>query len=105
MAQLPLLAVRFTPGVDSHNTAPAGRAFAVPVRVDKLPSGAYGKVGAPSVQVSYDEGRTWRKAPVVGGTVRLRHAAGATSVSFRATAADSKGNKVQQTIIRAYLLR
>lgn len=102
---LPLLAVRFAPGLDSRNTAPAGRAFAVPVRVDRFPGGAYGTIGAPAVQVSYDEGRTWRSAPVAGGSVRLTHPAGARSVSFRATAADSKGNKVTQTIIRAYLLR
>ena len=105
VAPLPLLAVRFAPGVDSRNTAPAGRAFAVPVRVDRFPGGAYGTIGAPTVEVSYDEGKTWRTAPVAGGKVQLRHPAGATSVSFRAAASDSKGNTVRQTIIRAYLLR
>ena len=57
------------------------------------------------MQVSYDEGATWRAARVVGGKVLLRHPAGAGSVSFRATVADTKGNSVRQTILRAYLLR
>ena len=39
------------------------------------------------------------------GTVLLRHPVGATSVSLRATAGDTAGNLVEQTIIRAYQLR
>ena len=102
---LPLLGIRFRPPVDLRNSAPAGELFAVPVRVQKTAGAPFGRVGAPTVSVSYDEGRTWRAAPVVGGHVLLTHPAGATSVSLRAKASDSAGNKVEQTILRAYTLR
>ena len=61
------------------------------------------------MQVSYDDGATWQSAPVSGGgskwTASVTHPAGAGHVSLRAIATDSKGGKVEQTIIRAYLLR
>jgi subtilisin family serine protease len=104
-AALPLLAVRFAPPVDARNTARAGRPFAVPVRVTTLPGTAYGRLRPPVVEVSYDEGGTWRRAPVVAGTALLRHPAGARWVSLRATASDTAGNSVRQTILRAYALR
>jgi hypothetical protein len=55
--------------------------------------------------VSYDEGRTWQRATTHDNLlVDLTHPAGATSVSLRASATDH-GTTVEQTIIRAYLLR
>jgi hypothetical protein len=103
---LPMRAVRFRPAVDAANSAPAGRAFAVPVTVERQARATgYGRVTALTVQASYDEGATWTAAPVVGGAARLRHPAGATSVSLRATVLDSAGNRTDQTIVRAYLLR
>ncbi|HYQ68888.1 S8 family serine peptidase [Actinophytocola sp.] len=96
-------AVRFTPRLDEKNTAPAGRAFTIPVSLQR----ADGTTERPcdlSVAVSYDEGRTWQPAEVANGTVRVRHPAHATSVSLRAFARDQDGNTVRQTIIRAYKL-
>lgn len=62
-----------------------------------------------SVRVSYDDGGTWQTVPVrrVDGQwlAVLRHPAGAGFVSLRATATDSAGNTVDQTIIRGYRLR
>jgi hypothetical protein len=37
--------------------------------------------------------------------VTLRHPAGATSVSLRASAGDRDGDTVKQTVIRAYTLK
>lgn len=104
VAALPLSAVRFSPAVAADNTAPAGKPFVVPVAVHAQDGRRY----TPSrltVDVSYDEGRTWRKAVVRhDSAVLLDHPATATSVSLRAKATDSEGNTVELTVIRAYEL-
>ena len=97
---VPLLAVRFSPKLDRSNTAPADCAFTVPVTVDR--EGGAGRVRDLSVQVSYDDGKTWRKVRVSDGKVQLRHPKGHGFVSLRAAAADGSGNAVEETIIRAY---
>ena len=58
-------------------------------------------------EVSFDEGKSWRKVTTVGA---LGHyvavvPAGKGSVSLRVAAADNTGNKVSQTVIRAYGLK
>ncbi len=57
------------------------------------------------MQVSFDDGGTWSPAPLTGTgerrTVTVTNPAGGT-VSLRATATDSSGSKVRQTIIAAY---
>ncbi|MGK5676065.1 S8 family serine peptidase [Micromonospora sp. URMC 106] len=106
---LPLLAVRYAPALDAGRTAPAGTPFPIPVRVEHQPGSTAGTVTGLTVQVSYDEGATWRAAPVVGAggnwTAVVTHPADAGHVSLRATATDSRGGRVEQTVIRAYLLR
>jgi len=99
-APIPLSAVRFSPWLDSQNTAPAGHLFVVPVTV-QAPIGA-NRNRSLSVQVSYDDGRTWKAAPVIAGVVVLNHPKTAGFVSLRAKATDVKGNTVEETIIRAY---
>jgi subtilisin family serine protease len=105
---LPLMAVRFAPRLDDHNRAPAGL-FAVPLHVQRQAGGAYGSLTRLTVEVSYDDGRTWRRVPVLGGgvdrTALLFHPDGTRFVSLRAKVADRVGNAVEQTIIRAYALR
>ncbi|HEX7301785.1 S8 family serine peptidase [Lentzea sp.] len=100
---LPLMAVKFTPAVDGHNRASSA---IVPLSVnhntglDARPTG---------VQVSYDRGATWRATPLVRGNgtwvTVLSHPKGATSVSLRASAQDSEGNSVTETVVDAFLLR
>jgi subtilisin family serine protease len=95
--------VRFTPKLDVTNSAPAGRTWEIPVAVQR----ADGTVERPcelTVDVSYDEGQSWRHATVSGGKVTVRHPGDAKSVSLRAFATDEDGNTVRQTIIRAYKL-
>jgi hypothetical protein len=58
--------------------------------------------GRLTVQVSVDDGATWQPVPVVGGRVRVEHPAGHGFVSLKAAAADAAGNRVEQTVIRAY---
>ena len=58
------------------------------------------------LQVSYDDGRTWRTPLLtrIGdhGIAFLRPPAGEGFVSLKASAADAAGNTVEQTIVRAY---
>ena len=99
---LPVSVVRFTPALDDHSTAPAGRAFPMPVQV-VAQDGAAPLVDL-AVEVSYDDGQTWQEAPVRGNGRLLvpHHPAGDGFVSLRVSAADADGNTVEQTIIRAY---
>ncbi|MGW6928561.1 S8 family peptidase [Lentzea sp. NPDC054927] len=105
---VPVLAVRFAPQLDDHNRAPAGRAFTIPVTVERNGSSSVADVKKPQVQVSYDEGKTWQAAPVfkvrdkyLAALVHPRHA---KSVSLKAKTSDANGS-VDQTIIRAYDLK
>lgn len=107
-APIPLLAVRFRPDVDRRNEAPAGSTMSVPVTIDS--AGPVGRIGTPTIDVSFDDGATWQPVPVQrrgDGAYRaiVRHPRTAPHVSLRATASDDRGNTVEQTIHRAYLLR
>jgi subtilisin family serine protease len=105
---LPLLAVRATGAVFGMNDAPAGRLFPLVLHVDR-------PVGAPSVRiasleldVSFDDGVTWKRVPVLRvpgddrGLAILHHPRAAGFVSLRLRAADADGNRVTHTTIRAY---
>ncbi|MDG4804837.1 S8 family serine peptidase [Micromonospora sp. WMMD980] len=108
-ARLPAMAVRFAPPLSVDGTTPAGRTFTVPVTVRRQPGAPSGKVEALTVDVSYDGGKTWRKATVkkqgTGWAATVRHPAGPGYVSLRASARDDAGNTVTQRIIQAYRLR
>ena len=103
---LSLLAVRFAPDLDEYNRAPASSAFTLPMSVER--NGTNPTVRELALQVSYDDGATWQPAQLTATdghwTAQLQHPAGAAFVSLRATATDSDGNSVDQTIIRAYAL-
>jgi len=94
---LPLLTVRFDPAVNQVNSAPGGKTYTIPTSA----SGAT----SLSVDVSYDDGATWRPATVRGGkgrfAVTVRHPAGGYA-SLRARAAGPDGTSVEQTVLRAY---
>lgn len=101
--RLPVSVVRFAPALDNTNTAPAGRRFTVPVTVQPQPGSAAGPARTLRVDVSYDDGATWLRAPLDrSGAAVLHHPAAEGYVSLRASAADAAGNTVEQTIIRAY---
>ena len=107
-ASLPVRVVRFTPTLDEANSAPGDRTATVPVQVLANPGAPAAKVTSLTVDVSYDDGKTWRREPVRGhggdGVIVLRHPTGGY-VSLRAKAVDSSGSTVEQTIIRAYRVR
>lgn len=104
--KLPLSAIRFLPKLDEHNV---GRSAVLPVEVQRQPGSAAGSVRTLSVEVSYDDGLTWRRVPVIRfgqrGFAVLNHPIGPEFVSLRADSTDANGNTVSQTIIRAYRIR
>src|SRR6266545_3498714 len=59
---LPLSAVRFLPPLSGENAAPAGNTFVIPFEVQRQPGSAAGTVRELTVEVSYDDGATWRPA-------------------------------------------
>jgi hypothetical protein len=99
---LPLSVVRFTPSLSAQGAAPAGRAFAVPVSVQAQAGSTAAPNRALTVQVSFDDGQSWRSVAVRDGHVVVKHPSGNGFVSLRATATDQAGNTVDQTVIRAY---
>jgi subtilisin family serine protease len=103
---LPLLTVRFDPAVDLRNRAPGGKPFTFPAYVARQGSDAP-PTATLTVDVSYDDGKTWRHAAVTPAgdhfTVGVNHPAGGYA-SLRAKATDRAGNTVEQTVIRAYAI-
>ncbi|MFD0417202.1 S8 family serine peptidase [Streptomyces sp. NPDC127108] len=99
--RLPASTVRFTPKVGLDSRAPAGVTQSVPVTVQGTATGA--NLKSLSAYVSYDKGRTWKKATVQGGRISVRNPAAGKSVSFRAEVEDKKGNRATVTIRDAYL--
>lgn len=121
---LPLVDVDYTgvvevgsnrPALDLTNTAADDRDVALRLRVGHQLGSVAPSVRSVAVQVSFDEGATWRPVPVrsapgngesVGFTATYHHprVRGSGSVSLRVTADDGAGNTVDQTLVRAYHL-
>jgi subtilisin family serine protease len=103
---LPMSAVRFLPRLDSRNTAPAGRLTVVPIQVQRQPGSSAQRVRKLTVDVSFDDGVSWRSVAVVRlgqqAFVAIPHPAQPGFVSLRARSSDTDGNSVDQTVIRAY---
>ncbi|MFE0274842.1 hypothetical protein ACFWZY_22495 [Streptomyces sp. NPDC058992] len=110
---LPLLQLDYTVPVDAHNEAGPGRTHAV-----RLAARAQDGLAAPRgvvmrVEVSYDDGRTWSRAPLrdrganafEAGVKRPSGVRGDAYVTLRVGARDAAGNSVRQTVTRAYLHR
>src|SRR6185503_13028189 len=99
--KLPLSVLRFQPALDDANAAPAGRLLRVPLVVQQNPGADNGKIRRIAVDVSFDDGATWRRVPVVGDSALVLNGK-AGFASLRAKATDSKGNTTETTVIRAY---
>jgi hypothetical protein len=100
---LPMLTTRFDPAVDVRNQAPGNRRFSFPAYVERQDGAA--RIASLSVDVSYDDGATWQKADVRRDkdrwTVTVRHPANGYA-SLRSRTSDVDGNRLEQTILRAY---
>lgn len=99
ITHLPLTVVRFTPKLDDEDTA-HGRVQVVPLEVEQAQNTP--KVKRVTVEVSHDDGRTWRRALVIGDSVIVHHPKNAKFASLRARTTDAAGNTGEVTIVRAY---
>ncbi|WP_308011763.1 S8 family serine peptidase [Actinacidiphila acidipaludis] len=104
-AVLPLVQLDYEIATDTAGRA--GRHDSLTVTAAQLPGAVgAGRIGAVTLEVSYDDGTTWRKATADhDGGYRLDAPHAASYVSLRASAVDSAGNAVHQTVIRAFGLR
>jgi hypothetical protein len=66
-----------------------------------------GSVKASSLKawVSYDDGTSWKEVKVRHGRAEIGHAKGAEFVSLRVQASDAAGDRIDQTVLRAYGLK
>ncbi|MFI1481957.1 S8 family serine peptidase [Streptomyces sp. NPDC020747] len=100
--RLPLTVVRFAPKLTTASTAKARTTLTVPFTLE----GAATEVASLrklAFAVSYDGGKTWKKASSVDGKhLKLRSPAKPGTVSLRATLTDADGNTLNQTIYSAY---
>jgi subtilisin family serine protease len=105
-ARLPLLMFRFDPELNEQGRAKRQRLFRLPFSVDQYGSERPPSISQLIVEVSYDDGVSWRRVPVTSEgehwSAHLDHARASDYVSLRAFARDRRGNSVEQTLIRAY---
>ena len=91
------------------NTAAAPGAAAVTISVFRQVGAPAPEVAGLELEISYDGGESWTAAPVQRADngeylALLRHPAEADTVSLRAAAWDTDGNRVTQTLIDYYPL-
>ncbi|CAL9423062.1 hypothetical protein SUDANB95_01885 [Actinosynnema sp. ALI-1.44] len=106
---LPVTVLRYRPEVDLTNHARAGRLARLPIEVQRQ-RGATNTPRAVELSVSYDDGKSWQRVPVLRTghdtyTALYRHPDRQTFVSLKAKATDNLGGITEQTVIRAYGVR
>ncbi|MFC3890894.1 S8 family serine peptidase [Lentzea rhizosphaerae] len=99
---LPLLDIRYALNLDDRNTAHG--AVSGTVSIAHQPGAQAARVRSIGVEVSFDDGVTWRRVEVAGGKLEIP-AGPAGFASLRATATDVLGNSVTETITRAYAVK
>jgi hypothetical protein len=107
---LPLLTVRATTDLDDLNRAPRTEWAVIDLRAETQKGAkAVAPVRDVTLQLSTDDGKTWRSTPVFGSGAERRalvfHPRSGEYVSLRMSATDAAGGRVEQTVIRAYGLR
>ncbi|MER5945215.1 S8 family serine peptidase [Streptomyces sp. NPDC001904] len=108
--RLALINLGFDLETDLRGTVAAGKR--IPVRLSaEYTAGAAdtGTIGGGTLEVSYDDGATWKAVSLKGGKAswsgELSVPRGAHHVSLRATAKDDKGGSVRQEIVRAVAVK
>ncbi|MEU8763988.1 S8 family serine peptidase [Streptomyces sp. NPDC048659] len=100
---LPLINLGFDLGTDLKGDVRGGARVPVKLSASYVAGAAgTGRIGGGTLEVSYDEGKTWAKVPLDRswrGELRVPRAA--DSVSLRAGARDDRGGAVTQELIRA----
>ncbi|MFE0632186.1 S8 family serine peptidase [Streptomyces sp. NPDC058864] len=108
LTPLPLLQLDYAVASDLSGKATRRTGLTVTASHLKGAAGA-GAIRTVTLEVSYDDGATWRKATLrqsgSGWKAQLDAPSRARFASLRTTARDSKGNSVNQTLIRAFGLK
>ncbi|MEU8226642.1 S8 family serine peptidase [Kribbella sp. NPDC048915] len=106
-AVLPMLQVDYAAPVDLEGRANGHVPHLLGLSVRNQPGLPAPKGVTVRVDVSFDDGRTWRQAQVIGkgSNVKALVPAGKDAVTLRVRATDKAGNAVDQTVHRAYGLR
>ncbi|MEJ3745777.1 S8 family serine peptidase [Actinomycetes bacterium KLBMP 9797] len=103
---LPLLQIGYTVDTDLTNAVRAGAAYPLILDLGHQPGADRGGRIAADVRVSYDDGASWRRVPTAGGrrvTATVPAAPrGAQFATIRVIATDAAGNRIDQTITRAW---
>ncbi|MDX2709324.1 serine protease, partial [Streptomyces sp. PA03-6a] len=103
---LPLIQLDYS--VDTDKAGRADRHAKLTVTASHLP-GTTAAIGKPSLEVSYDNGKTWQRVGLdrsgSGWLTGLHAPKSAGFATLRVTARDNAGNTVSQTITRAFGLR
>lgn len=99
ITHLPLTVVRFQPKLDDKDTA-LGRVQLIPLEVQQAQNTP--TVKRVTVEVSFDDGATWKQVRVAGDKAVVQHPKNAKFASLRAKTTDAAGNTGEVTIIRAY---
>ncbi|MEU8255321.1 S8 family serine peptidase [Micromonospora inaquosa] len=108
-AVLPLLQLDYAVDTDAAGTAKAHTDLTV--SADHLPGATgCGTIRPVTLEISYDDGAHWQKQSLSRSkdgswTTKLGAPKGATFVSLRASATDSSGNSINQTVLRAFGVR
>ena len=111
--RLPLLLVDYdVPQADLAHQVRVGRPVTLGLGVRHQHGSEAAGVAAVTLDLSYDDGATWTSVPVKPGssgrfTARVVHPASAAggAVTLRVDVRDRDGNRLQQTVTRAYGLR
>ncbi|MFC5828900.1 hypothetical protein [Nonomuraea insulae] len=106
--QLPLVQLDYE--VETDGDGRAARRAPLTLVASHLPGGPRSDtIKQVTLDVSYDDGVTWREERLSrrgdGWRAELRAPSGARYVTLRAGAQDRKGNTIEQTIVRAYGLK
>jgi subtilisin family serine protease len=101
--QLPLVQLDY--GISTSFDGKADRKATLLVTPSHIPGASVAAVRTDTVELSYDDGKTWRKASLSsssrGASTKVNAPALATFLTIRVKASDSRGNTVTQTIVRA----
>jgi len=103
---LPVYLVHASGLLDGNDAALAGWPFVLSVEVQRQPGAPTTPITELGLDVSFDEGASWHKVPVLAlgdrGLALVLHPSTPGTVSLRTHAKDAKGNSVVQTATDAY---
>ncbi|MEH6994154.1 hypothetical protein V7075_15785 [Neobacillus drentensis] len=104
---LPLLSLNYKVDTDMNGNARAGQKTELALSAFHVDNAkGVGNIEGASLQVSFDEGKTWESATLTpkgeGWVANISHPKKADSVSLKASAWDDAGNRIDQEIIKAY---